>query len=72
MAGAGYTVWPQVASTTLTLLRLPLAAWWSGAVGLLGVWLALSITAISRGIAMTVFWLRGNWRRAFVCRHPGP
>ena len=66
LAGAGYTLWPQIASTTLTLLRVPLAAWWSAAVGLLGVWLALSVTAISRGIAMTAFWLRGNWRRATV------
>ena len=66
LAGAGYTLWPQVASTTLTLLRVPLAAWWSGTVGLLGIWLALSVTAISRGIAMTVFWLRGSWRHAVV------
>jgi len=26
LAGAGYTLWPQLASTTLTLLRVPLAA----------------------------------------------
>jgi putative MATE family efflux protein len=66
LAGAGYTLWPQIASTTLTLLRVPLAAWWSGAIGLLGIWLALSVTAVSRGIVMTVFWLRGGWRRATV------
>ena len=66
LAGAGYTLLPQIASTTLTLLRVPLAAWWSGAIGLLGVWLALSVTAISRGIVMTVFWLRGSWRGATV------
>ncbi len=66
LAGAGYTLWPQVTSTTLTLLRAPLSAWWSGAIGLLGIWLALSVTAIARGIVMTVFWLRGNWRRVVV------
>ena len=66
LAGAGYTLRPQIASTTLTLLRVPLAAWWSGAIGLLGIWLALSVTAISRGLAMTVFWLRGSWRHAAV------
>ena len=66
LAGAGYTLWPQITSTTLTLLRVPLGAWWSGAIGLLGIWLALSLTAIARGIVMTVFWLRGNWRRAVV------
>ncbi len=66
LAGAGYTLWPQITSTTLTLLRVPLGAWWSGAFGLLGIWLALSVTAISRGIVMTLFWLRGGWRRATV------
>jgi putative MATE family efflux protein len=66
LAGAGYTLWPQIASTTLTLLRVPLAAWWSGAVGLLGVWLALSVTAVARGIAMTLFWVRGAWRATAV------
>jgi len=62
LAGAGYTFWPQVASTTLTALRIPLAAWWSQSLGLLGIWLALSVTAIARGIAMVFFWQRGAWR----------
>src|SRR5437763_11148015 len=62
LVGAGYTLWPQIASTTLTLLRVPLAAWWSGAVGLVGIWLALSVTAVARGIAMALFWVRGRWR----------
>jgi putative MATE family efflux protein len=66
LAGAGYTLWPQLTSTTLTLLRAPLAAWWSARVGVLGIWLALSATAVARGIAMTLFWWRGAWRRAVV------
>jgi Na+-driven multidrug efflux pump len=66
LAGAGYTFWPQIASTSLTALRIPLAAWWSGAIGLLGIWLALSVTAILRGVAMVVFWKRGAWRGAQV------
>jgi putative MATE family efflux protein len=66
LAGAGYTFWPQLTSTTLTLLRVPLAAWWSTLVGVLGIWLALSVTAIARGVAMTLFWLRGGWRRVTV------
>src|SRR5256712_2878255 len=66
LAGAGYTLWPQVTSTALTLLRLPLAAWWAGPLGLLGIWLALSVTAVARGIAMTLFWLGGAWRHSRV------
>ena len=61
MAGAGYTLRPQLVSTALTTLRLPLAAWWSTGVGLLGIWLALSVTAVARGAAMTLFWRSGAW-----------
>ena len=66
LAGAGYTFWPQIVSTSLTALRIPLAAWWSGCCGLLGIWLALSVTAISRGIAMVLFWKSGRWRTVRV------
>src|SRR5438445_5586099 len=33
LGGAGYTLWPQLTSTALTLLRLPLAARWAGPLG---------------------------------------
>jgi putative MATE family efflux protein len=66
LAGAGYTFWPQVVSTTLTAMRIPLSAWWSRALGLVGIWLALSVTAISRGIAMILFWKGGRWRTVKV------
>ena len=66
LAGAGYTLWPMVASTGLTALRIPLAAWWSGAFGLVGIWWALSLTAASRGVAMVLFWRGGAWKRSLV------
>lgn len=66
LAGAGYTFWPMLVGTVFTALRIPLAAWWSGPLGLFGIWLALSLTAIARGIANTYFWLHGTWRHAEV------
>jgi len=39
---------------------------WSAAFGLLGIWLALSVTAIFRGIAMILFWKAGKWRTVRV------
>lgn len=66
LAGAGYTFWPQIVSTSLTGLRIPLAAWWSRGFGLLGIWVALSATAIARGVAMILFWRSGRWRTAKV------
>ena len=62
LAGAGYTVRPMIVSTLLTTLRIPLAAWWSGTMGVLGIWIALSVTAAARGVAMTWMWQRGSWR----------
>ncbi|MGH7568951.1 MAG: MATE family efflux transporter [Gemmatimonadales bacterium] len=61
LAGAGYMFWPMVVSTGLTAPRIPLAAWWSGAFGLVGIWWALSLTATSRGVATVVFWRSGAW-----------
>lgn len=61
MAGAGYSLWPMVASTGLTALRIPLAAWWSKGIGLIGIWWALSLTAAGRGVAMGAFWRWADW-----------
>jgi MATE family, multidrug efflux pump len=66
LAGAGYTFWPMTIGTILTFLRIPLAAWWSGPLGLFGIWLALSLTAIARGVANTAYWLSGTWRERRV------
>lgn len=66
LAGAGYTFWPMLTGTVLTALRIPLAAWWSGPLGVFGIWLALSLTAISRGVANTVYWLSGVWKHQRV------
>jgi len=44
-----------VTSLSLTALRRALSAWWSRSIGLLGIWIALSLTAVLRGGAMTLF-----------------
>ena len=66
LGGAGYTFWPMLVGTVLTALRIPLAAWWSGPLGVFGIWLALSLTAIGRGVANTLFWVSGVWRHQTV------
>src|SRR5438128_3614491 len=62
LGGAGYPFWPMVASSSLSALRIPLAAWWSAAFGLAGIWWAISLTAVARGGAMSLLWLSGAWR----------
>ena len=66
MGGAGDTVPPMVSSTTLTLLRVPLAAWAAARWGTSGIWWVLSLTAVGRGVAMMALWRVGWWQRKSV------
>lgn len=62
MSGAGYTLLPMAASILLTVSRLPLAAFLSGVIGLVGIWWAISGTAVARGVVVAWIWRRGRWR----------
>jgi putative MATE family efflux protein len=66
MGGAGFTLQPMLWSTCLTAARIPLGAWFAGAFGLAGVWWAISLTAMGRGIAMALLWRSERWREARV------
>lgn len=63
MGGAGYTLPPMLASTAITALRIPLAAWSAAQWGTTGLWWTLALTAAGRGIAMSLLWYSGRWRR---------
>ena len=66
LGGAGHTVAPMLTSTTLTVLRIPLAAWAAPRFGSAGIWWVISLTAMSRGIAMIALWRAGGWKRKSV------
>jgi putative MATE family efflux protein len=66
LGGAGETVPPMVASTTLTASRVPLASWAAARWGSVGIWWILSITAMARGVAMAALWRAGRWKRRSV------
>jgi Na+-driven multidrug efflux pump len=63
LGGAGYTLPPMLTSTTLTLVRVPLAAWAAMRWGIDGIWWVISLTATARGLAMMVLWRAGRWQR---------
>jgi putative MATE family efflux protein len=63
LGGAGHTLPPMVTSTTLTALRIPLAAWAAARWGIDGIWWVICLTATARGIAMMVLWRLGRWQR---------
>ena len=66
LGGAGATVAPMLASTTLTLARIPLATWAGARFGVDGLWWVISATATARGLAMMVLWRLGRWKRNVV------
>jgi putative MATE family efflux protein len=63
LGGAGDTLPPMITSTTLTLLRIPLAAWAATRWGTAGIWWTISLTALGRGLAMMGIWKWGRWKR---------
>jgi len=66
MGGAGFTFQPMLWSVALTAARIPLGAWLAGAFGVVGVWWAISLTAVGRGVAMATLWRRERWQTARV------
>ena len=66
LGGAGATLAPMAASTALTTLRIPLAAWAGPRYGAPGLWWVISLTATARGLAMIVLWWLGRWKRNVV------
>lgn len=65
MEGAGYTLWPTVATATcLLVLRLPLA-WYLTvhlALGPLGTWLSIAITYALACMFLLYLFKRGSWK----------
>ena len=66
LGGAGDTVPPMLASTTLSVLRIPLAAFAATRWGVAGIWWVISLTACGRAIALVLLWRSGRWRRKSV------
>jgi putative MATE family efflux protein len=66
MGGAGFTLQPMLWSVGLTVARIPIGAWLAGAVGLPGVWWAISLTSLGRGAAMALLWRGERWRSVRV------
>jgi Na+-driven multidrug efflux pump len=66
LGGAGFTFEPMLWSGSMTAARIPLAAWLAALFGVVGIWWAISLTAMGRGIAMFLIWRGGRWQRAHV------
>ncbi|MFI5207115.1 MAG: hypothetical protein ACHQX4_03765, partial [Gemmatimonadales bacterium] len=62
----GYTVQPMLWNGLFTASRIPLAAWLAGVLGVAGVWWAIGVTAVARGVTMALLWRSGRWQLVHV------
>ncbi|MDB4908712.1 MAG: efflux family protein [Gemmatimonadetes bacterium] len=60
LGGAGYTLPPMITSSSLTALRVPVAAW-AARFGSVGIWWTISLTALGRALAMVALWKSDRW-----------
>ncbi|MFN7971857.1 MAG: MATE family efflux transporter [Acidobacteriota bacterium] len=62
-AGAGNTVPPMAIHVAFALLRIPMAAWAVGRLGLTGIAWVISLTCIVRAMMLAFWFSRGAWKR---------
>jgi putative MATE family efflux protein len=62
LGGAGDTLPAMVASTAITALRVPLAAWAAVRWGIDGLWWTITLTAVARAAAIAWLWRAGRWK----------
>lgn len=63
LGGAGDTVPPMLASTALSVLRIPLAAFAATQWGTVGIWWVIALTACGRALALVLLWRSRRWLR---------
>lgn len=62
-SGAGNTTPTAVIGLPLNILRIPLAAIFSAKYGLYGIWLAICITVVFKGILIMIWFKMGKWKK---------
>lgn len=61
-SGAGDTIPPAVISFTFNIIRIPLCFLLSPIWGLTGIWIAISLSAALKGIAISIWFKLGKWK----------
>jgi Na+-driven multidrug efflux pump len=61
-SGAGDTMPPALITMPFNVLRIPLAALLAPEMGLNGIWIAIAVSNICKGILMAVWFKKGKWK----------
>lgn len=61
-SGAGDTLPPVITSLPVNFLRIPLCALLSPLLGLNGIWIAICLSVIIKGIIITIWFGKGKWK----------
>jgi Na+-driven multidrug efflux pump len=62
-SGAGNTTPTAVIGLPFNLLRIPLCAIFSPLYGLYGIWFAICVTVVLKGVIITIWFKKGNWKK---------
>jgi len=62
-SGAGDSLPPAIVGLPLNFLRIPLTALFSVLWGLTGIWIAICITVVIKGLIMSVWFKGGRWKK---------
>jgi putative MATE family efflux protein len=74
LSGAGDTAVPMVITSLFAAARVPAAALLSGPAGLGvdGIWVAIGLSVVVRGILMSAWFRTGRWKRRRLTAKPAP
>lgn len=61
-AGAGNSLPPLAIYLPVTALRIPLAAILAPIYGMNGIWIAIFVTSMTKGVLIAFWWRLGRWK----------
>lgn len=62
-SGAGDTTPTAVIALPFNLMRIPLSAIFSPLYGLFGIWFAICVTVVLKGVIIMLWFKKGNWKK---------